>query len=354
MGRRFLFSIPAAFAFLLACSDAPEAFDAPDDDEAFAESAVVGGSTFQNPVFDKSCPDPGVIGVDEADEKGKIARVFYMVCTGGRFAIRRSTDLVTWEDTGKFIFPEGKPPWASDGKRNWAPEIHQLGPRSFVAYYTASDANGRLAIGVARAASPLGPWTDEGKPLIQHHIGVIDATFFEDKDGKRYLYWKVDGNQRGEPTPILVRELARDGRSFKPGTKAREVLTNDPSSWERGVVEAPWVVERNGWYYMFYSGNVYDDRYATGVARARSPLGPFEKKGPPIMKNNEKWLGPGHGAIVRKGGQDWYVHHAWHADENGQRVRDKGRVVLLDRVVWREGWPRFEGDGAFIGRQKKP
>jgi len=348
MRTRLFSAIPVVFAGLLACSEVP------DDAEAHVESAVLGGATFQNPVFDKSCPDPGVIGVDEADGKGEIRRVYYMVCTGGRFAIRRSTDLVSWEDTGAFILPEGKAPWASDGKRNWAPEIHQLGPRSFVAYYTASDANGRLAIGVARAESPLGPWLDEGKPLIQHHIGVIDATFFEDKDGKRYLYWKVDGNQRGEPTPILVRELARDGRSFAPGSKAIEVLTNDPSSWERGVVEAPWVVERDGWYYLFYSGNVYDDRYATGVARARSPLGPFEKKGPPIMKNNEKWLGPGHGSIVRKDGQDWYVHHAWLAGEDGQRVRDKGRVVLANRVIWSEGWPRFQGDAAFIGPQSKP
>jgi arabinan endo-1,5-alpha-L-arabinosidase len=321
--------------------------------------------TFKNAVFERDCPDPGITRVLE---EGK--PVFYMVCTGGRFILRRSTDLLSWKDTTAFLLPDGKASWSDNGRRNWAPEIHALGPKQesgpFVAYFTAADADDRLAIGVAHADSILGPWTTDAAPLVRHAIGVIDATFFIDsRTGKRFLYWKVDGNQRGEPTPILVRELNADGRSFAAGSVAKEVLRNDNATWEGGVAEAPWIVEHDGMYFMFYSGNVYDERYRTGVARSSSPLGPFVKKGgAPIMGNNAKWLGPGHGSIVKgtkaASTEDWFVHHAWVASAANPATadRDKGRWVLLDRVKWegsgQNAWPRFEGSGSLIGTQDAP
>ena len=82
--------------------------------------------TFANPVIASDCPDPGVLDDREHDR-------FVMVCTGGRFRIRTSPDLVTWTDTDRFIFPDGKPPWAIDGKRDWAPEIHRVAPGRWVA-----------------------------------------------------------------------------------------------------------------------------------------------------------------------------------------------------------------------------
>lgn len=304
---------------------------------------------YENAILPSDCPDPGVLNVDVNGDT-----TYTMVCTGGSFRIRQSSDLVTWKDTGKAIFPSGKPPWAGDGNRDWAPEIHALGAGSFVAYYTASDATGHLAIGVAHATDPLGPWTDKGAPLVTHAIGVIDATFFADDDGKAYLYWKVDGNQKGQATPIFVEELAADGLSFASGSQAKMVLTNDPSTWEGGVVEAPWVTKHAGAYYLFYSGNVYDDRYRTGVAKASSPTGPFTKKGAPILQNNAKWVGPGHGSVVSASGDDWFVHHAWPTDAQGKRDAAKGRHVLLEKIVWSGGWPTFATGSSAVGPQIGP
>ena len=226
---------------------------------------------------------------------------------------------------------------------------------NYVAYYTASDARGKLAIGLAHATSPEGPYTDLGEPLIQHDIGVIDANYFADDDGKKFLYWKVDGNQRrGGRTPILVRELSSDGRSFKPGSTAREVFNNDASSWEGPLVEGTWVIKRDGFYYMFYSADVYDARYKTGVARASSPLGPFVRKGPAILTNNATWVGPGHGSVVSKGGVDWFVHHARPTDGAGNAITEKGRYVVLSRLQWEDGWPSIEGGTTPVGPQKAP
>ena len=284
---------------------------------------------FSNPVMAFDCPDPGVIGVT--------GPTYYAVCTGGTFPIRTSRSLVTWKDTGKDILPAGKPAWAANGGRNWAPEIHSVGA-GFVAYFTTVNAANVLSIGAASSKSVTGPFTDIGHALVENADGVIDATEFEDDDGSRWLFYKIDGNAHGRPTPIFVRRLADDGLSFAAGSVAKQVLVND-LAWEGGVIEAPWVVKRAGSYYVFYSGNVYDSRYRTGVARATKIDDPttYVKHGAPILTNDATWEGPGHGSVVAIGALDYFVYHAWPAGSTTQRQ------VLVDRITWSGGWPSIHG-----------
>jgi len=288
---------------------------------------------YANPVLPFDCPDPGVVGVGQPP-------VYYALCTGGRFPIRRSDDLVMWEDTGAVVLPDGKPPWAANGNRNWAPELHEVGGR-FVVYYTSVNAANVLSIGAAVADSPLGPFTDRGGPLVEDAQGVIDASFVRDRDGAPYLVYKIDGNAHGQPTPIYLRRLAADGLSFAPGAPPIELLRNDPASWEGGVVEAPWIIERDGAYFLFYSGNVYDHRYRTGVARAASITGPYTKRGAPLLANDATWVGPGHGSVVAVGARDYFAYHAWHATAAGGADGARGRVVLVDAITYVDGWPRI-------------
>jgi GH43 family beta-xylosidase len=288
---------------------------------------------YTNPVIPFDCPDPGVVETPDTEPPG-----FAAVCTGGRLRVRTSRSLVTWSDTESFILPGGKPAWAANGDRNWAPEIHRVG-EGYVAYFTSVNGANVLSIGAANAPSPTGPFTDRGAPLVEHPDGVIDASFFEDADGSRWLAYKIDGNAHARPTPIFIRELAPDGLSFAAGSSPTQILVNDPGTWEGGVVEAPWIVERSGVYYLFYSGNVYDHRYRTGVARAGSLLGPYEKRGAPILQNNERWVGPGHGSVVTVGGLDYFVYHAWQNAGDGTQLPSGGRRVLVDRILWDEGWP---------------
>jgi beta-xylosidase len=153
------------------------------------------------------------------------------------------------------------------------------------------------------------------------------------------LYWKEDGNDLTPrvPTKIFAQQLGGHGTELIG--ERRVVLEND-LGWEGHVVEGPWAVRRGRWVYLFYSGNAYDTaHYATGVARAMSPLGPFEKRGEPILARNEAWGGPGHGCLVRHRRQDWFVYHAWERD----RVSGgHPRVALVSHVRWDEGWPSID------------
>ena len=282
------------------------------------------GGLYANPVIDANCPDPGVL-LD--------AGRYVLSCTSGNlaaaFPLRTSTDLVHFTSAG-YVFPAGqRPAWATGDF--WAPEIHAIGGH-YVAYYTARHTNGRLSIGAASSASPTGPFVDLGQPIVQDPtLGLIDATEYAG-----YLVWKVDGNAVGQQTPIRIQQLAADGLSLVGA--ATTLITND-QPWEGGVVEGPWMIAHAGMTYLFYSGNSYADaRYAVGVARAATPLGPFTKASAPIVVTNDQWIGPGHGSVLDVPSGDTYlVYHAWrpgHVNGPGD-----SRVTLVDRIVWRNGWP---------------
>jgi arabinan endo-1,5-alpha-L-arabinosidase len=287
------------------------------------------GGLYRNPVIAHDCPDPGAL-VD--------GKRYVLTCTSGNaanaFPLYTSTDLVSWTPQGHIFASGSKPSWAMSDF--WAPEIHRVGTH-YVAYYTARNTAGHLSIGAASSSSPLGPFTDRGQPLLTDpQMGLIDATEFSDTGGAPYLAWKEDGNAVGKPTPIHGQALAADGMSLT-GTR-KDLITND-QTWEGAVVEAPWVVARGGYYYLFYSGNAYfDGRYAIGVARASSPLGPYVKQSAPILITNAAWVGPGHGSVIDTPRGDTYVvYHAWQAGHvNGP---GDGRLTLTDALFWRNDWP---------------
>lgn len=313
--------------------------EAPAEPAEPVESAEPAAPSYQNPVVTENCPDPGVLVHDG---------VYYAVCTtndnsvADKFPIRRSSDLVEWELVGH-MFPEGAvPKWAKADF--WAPEIHAIGDQ-FVAYYTARNQKGMLSIGLATAPAIEGPWEDLGKPLIRDkRVGMIDAHQYQDVDGKRYLYWKADGNdfKPPQPTPIYVQPLADSG--LKLTGKRKVILENQPESWEGDVIEGGSVVRRDDQYYFIYSGNAFNsDRYAVGVARGPSPVGPFEKMPDPILVSDEHFVGPGHGSVATIGDTDYYVYHAWRPGKVDPAWDQPlyPRVMLVDPITWEGGWPRI-------------
>ena len=289
------------------------------------------GGLFANPVLDTDCPDPGVL---EANGE------YYMACTSGGYGypIRSSKDLVTWEHRGTVFTDASHPTWATS--HFWAPELHAVGA-GFVVYYSAKNgANDTFAIGAAHADSVLGPYEDIGHPLVTEPApGAIDAHYFMASSGKHYVLWKVDGNAVGQSTPIKIQELAADGLSL---TGTPTTILNNTLGWEGALVEGPWMIERGGAFYLFYSGNGYaSPSYGVGVARADSPLGPFTKAGEPILTSKGAWAGPGHGSVLIGPSGDWvHVYHAWVAGSVGQ---SPGRLVLVDRLQWDNGWPSMRG-----------
>jgi beta-xylosidase len=285
---------------------------------------------FTNPVYDGNFADPAVIAVGNG---------FYAFATNGPLGnvqTLKSADLVAWEQVGDAL--PSLPDWSSPG-RVWAPEVAVHGPDRYVMYYTTrGTASGRQCIGVAVAPEATGPYVDKSpEPLIcqADEGGSIDASPFQDSSGRRWLYWKNDGNAIGVDTWIYVSELSADGVTLT-GPVHRLIKQDLP--WEGALVEAPYMVERSGVFHLFYSANAFDKAaYVVGHARCSSPTGPCVKSGDPILSSSPDAAGPGHNMVIHKDNRDWFVYHAWYPESPGTDPR--GRTMWLSELTWPNDTP---------------
>ena len=78
-----------------------------------------------------------------------------------------------------------------------------------------------------------------------------------------------------------------------------------------------------------------------GVARSASLLGPYQKHGAPVLANNGRWVGPGHGTVLELGGAHYFFFHAWTNAGDGTHLQEAGRHGLVDRIEWIDGWPQI-------------
>ena len=337
---------------------------APDDaGGANADEFAVRPDTYVNPILDCDFPDPAIL----RDPDG----YYYAYGTQSErdgewinIQVARSRDLVDWEFLGDAL-PE-KPDWARTTQDFWAPSVICDGETYFMYYSATPDVchhhERGHALAVATSKSPAGPFVDMGMPLL---LGAgfeyIDPMAFDDPvTGRHLLYWG-SGFQ-----PIKVQELASDRMSFAADSSPIDLIwpNGENGSFPR-LVEAAWVIERNGFYYLFYSGDNCcgpDAEYGVMVARSESPVGPFETleeaKGVPhslILIRNDRWLAPGHNSIAEDDAGDlWIVYHAIDVDRPRQTQADEinsRRILLMDRIEWDDDWP-FVGTPSHTPQQR--
>jgi xylan 1,4-beta-xylosidase len=275
---------------------------------ASASPAADAADNYRNPVIDENLADPVVIFHDGT---------YYLYATGevdgdNGYRAYTSKDLVHWE-RGPVVFRPGQP-------HVWAPDVwRDPGSGRFYLYYTADQ-----TVGVAEAASPLGPFTVRRK-LFDH---AIDAHLFRDDDGRLYLYFVALPGFR-----ITLQPMAGP---TEPAGEPKAVLQPE-SDWETRngrVTEGPWMIKHGGRYYLLYSGSgANTPDYAVGYATSTSPMGPFTRaEHNPILHRAEGLFGPGHGCAIRDRDGDWWF--IYHQKRTARRQWD--RFICLDRLHFDE------------------
>ena len=322
---------------------------------------------YVNPVLDQDFPDPSIV---RAPSGTYYAYATQTVQAGARVNIQgaQSADLVSWAPLGEML--PAKPSWASTTWNFWAPHVlFDAAKGKYFMYFSAqhdSSAKYGMCLGIATATQPGGPFTDVGSPLVcgtgASDFSHIDAMAFDDSaSGRKYIYWGSSFQ------PIVGQELDSTRLHFRFAGDFPDTLLRPSNRPYEALIEGPWLIKRNGYYYMFYSGNdccsTTNPHYAVMVARASSPTGPFQKLADAtggassvILQGNASWLAPGHNAIITDAtGTDWIVYHAIDPSKmlipGTQNVR---RPLLIDRLVWTNGWPGVEAGAPSRTDKPKP
>jgi hypothetical protein len=92
-------------------------------------------------------------------------------------------------------------------------------------------------------------------------------------------------------------------------------LMGPDKGWQGTIVEAPDMVEVAGAYWVFYSGNWFNQpAYAIGAARCSGPAGPCaDTSALPLLGSNLQGAGPGEASVFRDPAGVWMLYSPWRS-----------------------------------------
>jgi beta-xylosidase len=227
-----------------------------------------------------------------------------------------SDNLTDWTDHG-VIVTQGKVNWVDSTTFSmWAPDcIEKNGKYYFYFPATVRSAFGKGSmVGVAIADNPAGPYITQPEPVKNTH--GIDPNVIFDKDGQAYLYWS-----QGR---IFVAKLKPDMLELESEPK---VVADLPV---KGLIEGPFVFERDGIYYMTYP-HVQNKVERLEYAISDNPMGPFKFAGV-IMDESPTGCWTNHQSIVNFRNQ-WYLFY--HHNDLSPKF-DKNRSIRADSLFFNE------------------
>lgn len=325
-------------------------------DEPIADDEAALALRISNPVL-KSCYDGAPL---------RHGNDFYVVCAGtdgGKyFPIYKSRDMLTFTRAGEVLAAGTLPAWAHGGG---SPELHHVAG-GFAAVWSSDfvkqapgrpdiTPNGKRAIAIAFSSKIEGPYADELRAPLAYAPArsTIDAHIFAEGTSL-HLFYKEEVEKGGKDADRIVAVKLSDDAHRTEGLPRVVLDATQPitSSWEHGVVEAPFVRKHGDYYYLFFSGNHYcNANYGVGVARSKTLLGSYdaERLDHPILAKGSRWVGPGHqGIVTGPDGRDWIQYHAYDLRDGTPACDAKtpgdnnARKALVDRISWQDGWPRVE------------
>lgn len=214
----------------------------------------------------------------------------------------------------------------------WAPDAWWYRGRVWLAYAISTFGTNASAIGLLSAATPAGPWHDEGlriRSTAGDDFNAIDPELALDEAGRPWLafgsFWSG------------IQLVSLDPGTLRPAGP-RHVLASRPEG-----IEAPALARHGGFYFLFVSvGRCcqgVSSTYRIAVGRSRAITGPYLDRsgrdlraggGEILFAGDDRWKGPGGQDAVGNG----LVFHAYDAAEGG---KPKLRAAALSWDA--DGWP---------------
>ncbi|MGB4291577.1 MAG: family 43 glycosylhydrolase [Bacteroidales bacterium] len=249
-----------------------------------------------------------------------------------------SSNLTEWTDHG-VIVSQYNVNWVDTNSFSmWAPDCVERNGKYY--FYFPANVNAKygkgFTIGVAIADKPEGPYIPQPEPI--KGVRGIDPCVLIDRDGQAYLYYSLNR--------IFVAKLKENMLELD---SEPAVIANLPA---KGLIEGPFVFERNGIYYLTYP-HVENKTERLEYAIADSPMGPFKVAGV-IMDESPTGCWTNHHSIVEYNGQ-WYLFY--HHNDYSPKF-DKNRSARIDSLFFnadgtiRKVVPTLRGVGLTLARDR--
>lgn len=266
----------------------------------------LGDGTFANPILNADYSDPDVI---------RVGNKYYMTCSEFHFMgmnILESDDMVNWKIIGRIfdrIDLDGYSSMDKYGNGSWAPALRYHDGKFWMYVCTPNE-----GLFMSTATNPAGPW--EPLHCVKQTGGWEDPCPLWDDNGDAYL-----GRSQLGGGPIIIHKMSADGKTLLDGGK---------TVYEGPTAEGTKLFKKDGYYYI----SIPEGGVGTGwqtVMRSKDIYGPYESK-KVLEQGVTKVNGPHQGALVDTPEGEWWFYHF-------QSTSPLGRVVHLQPVVWKDGFP---------------
>jgi beta-xylosidase len=147
---------------------------------------------------------------------------------------------------------------------------------------------------------------------------------------------------------------AFSSRDLVTWTKHPKILDMADVAWAKRAMWAPSIVEKDGWYYLFFGANdIQNDQQVggIGVARARTPEGPFKDYlGKPLIDRFHNGAQPIDQNVFRDRDGTYYIVYGGWRHCNIARLKDDftGVVPFPDGTTFKEITPQGYVEGAYM------
>ncbi|HEX6353301.1 arabinan endo-1,5-alpha-L-arabinosidase [Actinophytocola sp.] len=263
----------------------------------------------------------------------------YLVAhTGVNIALKTSTDRIAFRNAGA-VFPGGAP-WTTTytgGSRNlWAPDLSYRNGRYHLYYSASTFGSNRSAIFLATSPSGnSGTWTNQGLVIesrTSDNFNAIDPDLVVDQSGRWWLsfgsFWSG------------IKMVAIDPATGKRSDSTIRAIAGRGG----GAIEAPNIVKRGSYYYLFVSFDLCcqgaASTYRVMVGRSTNVTGPYVDRngvaltsggGTEILAGQGSVHGTGHTDVLADADSDVLFYH-YYADNGASRLGVN--LLAFDAAGW--------------------
>jgi beta-xylosidase len=281
-----------------------------------------GNGRYKNPVLYADYPDLDVCRVGDN---------YYMVSSSfgsePGLPILQSKDLVNWKLEGyglRKLSPKEKYIVPQHDRGIQTPSIrHQKG--NYYIYYSDPD----IGIFMIKTNNiQTGNW-DEPVLVLEGKNLISPCPIWE--NDKTYLMYEYKKGDVGVQNIVILATLNSEGTQV-----VDEGIVIFDGHGKHAGMEGAKIIKKDGYFYIFASAGDPNTLSWILTLRSKNIEGPYEEQ-LSMFQAETNFSGLYKGALVDtpSGAESWYL--------NTQNILQYGTVVMLNPVIWKNGWPQIGG-----------